>query len=317
MCSPGVNIIALARSSLMSYPWIGRAMEQISHMKEPPQGQDKSQGKLKIFIIVGAALVLLLCALFVLMNKGGGAPAEPEPIAQAVGFSESIARPETRAVPLEAPPSSRQPQSHLFAPIADDPASKSSEASGTARQEGEVDEFPGDKPAVEQETEPKTAAEAQQGRKLDSRSMDSGSRTQSFGGGADIGAGGFTAPASGGLFRPEAGLREKEKFSGARESVSPEPFAQPADARRSRLMRRTTGTGQASEPKPSRRIEAFKKDPKGERQSDEVSVKPGWVQMDNGQYIHVMEMVGTISEGGKTISPAQTQDQTGVLKQLE
>jgi hypothetical protein len=308
-----------------------------------PQPQGGKGQKIKLAIIVGGAVVLLLCALYVLLNKGQQ-PVESDSVKPTAEFSQTFARPQTPAAPLEPPPSSRDVQSHLFAPISDKPASETVKTAEEQPKEMKLEPervapeppAPGRNPRAEQQ-----AGAPQQKRKMDLRSTGSGGGMGGglvgVGGGMNLGGGGggYAMPAAGGSQNEIGGsAKGKDKFSGARDQL-PSSFAQPGDTRHQqqgalqRLQKRTTSSGRP-EFLPGRRIETFKKDPKGEHTTDETSpVKPGYVQMDNGQYIHVIEMGGISGgadagkgAGGATIGGANgagalNADQGAVLNQLK
>lgn len=236
--------------------------------------------RLKIAFVVGVMGLLLLAAVAVLMRKSS-----PEPQAGAPpAMSDSFSRPDP--APLEAPPSSREVRSHMLMPTMGEEAQDKAAAGKTpapSEKAESAEDYPQDEEPA-REAEPKTGTAERARPKLNERGMDTGSKTRSFG-----------SPGGGVGQSAEGGERKAAAAASRGMEVPAQPAATPgAQAGTKSRLRSMSGTG-APEAANSRRIQPFQKDPKGERQSDDSTIRPGWVQMDNGQYIQVIG----ISDGGK------------------
>lgn len=244
----------------------------------------------------GTALLLVIVALAALLKV-----MRPEPSGKSSGsdFTQRLPRAEPLSAPQEAASASREPDSHMFLP-GDEPEGETpkppdpTEPVGPLPEAGEPIAAP-PKQAARKPPPKSDSGEQRRGVKLAPKGFDSGQSGSgggfgSFGGG-NLGGASLSAPASNAPPAGDLSVAERLGTTPASQGAAAKSFDQP----KKRSMNKTGGG--SGQQKISGKIDPFKKDPTGERTSDEAGgVKPGWVRLDDGTVIYVLEMSGVVTD---------------------
>jgi hypothetical protein len=268
---------------------------------EPVWAQAQSANQRKMYIMAGGAALLLVIvavgALFKIMR-----PEAPAAKSGGSDFTQRLPRPEPLSARQEAAAVSREPDSRMFLPE-DEPAEEPAPAPippSPVAQAAEPEPAPSPPPRqAASGSRPISAPSAQRrGVKLAPRDFNSGGGNFGSFGGGGLGGAGVSAPASPAPSASKTGdLSAAERLGGKPLSGGAAADASVQALKRSVLKKRTGSGPQKSS---DGVFSPFAKDPKGERMSDEAGgVKPGWVKLDDGNVIYVLEMSGSISDPGK------------------
>lgn len=258
----------------------------------------------RLILLAAGLFILLAGAAAVLVLKGGS----PSPQAQTQVQEAFPTAAQSELQPSPQLQTSSRETSHLFFPASEaDRREKPAAAPPEEQPEGFEESADGgpmegmsDRPAAKDAGVQRKEAAAR--KKLSIQGMGSGGAGRNSGG--EMGGVSYPAPPAagraGGAVKPPLEGFASGNVAPNMSGVSQEPQG-PGDTM-SPLRQKRSNTSDIKESQISedhKKVTAFSKDPKGERSTTADEVRPGLIQMDNGQWIHVIE-VGGVSQGAGT-----------------